>query len=289
MEWIFKTMSNEKKQMIKKKSWSDLVPRLLSALVLLPLTALVLYFGGIWFAILVGAVFAGAYREWEIMVNVKKLSKQSFLIIALVALSAIVFPFTGAFGSLGIIAFACLIVLFSPSSNRLWRIGGLLFFAIVIIAILAMRGTQNLGIVAGVFMATCVWMTDTGAFFTGRLVGGAKLSPEISPSKTWSGAFGGLIVGTLSGLLVWVVATDSPIWIGLLLGATLSLSGQIGDLIESAIKRRFRVKDSSDLIPGHGGIMDRLDSLSIAVLVVFIVGFVHSGDINNIASGFLIW
>jgi len=289
VEWIFKTMSNEKKQMIKKKSWSDLVPRLLSALVLLPLTALVLYFGGIWFAILVGAVFAGAYREWEIMVNVKKLSKQSFLIIALVALSAIVFPFTGAFGSLGIIAFACLIVLFSPSSNRLWRIGGLLFFAIVIIAILAMRGTQNLGIVAGVFMATCVWMTDTGAFFTGRLVGGAKLSPEISPSKTWSGAFGGLIVGTLSGLLVWVVATDSPIWIGLLLGATLSLSGQIGDLIESAIKRRFRVKDSSDLIPGHGGIMDRLDSLSIAVLVVFIVGFVHSGDINNIASGFLIW
>ncbi len=271
------------------RSWSDLAPRLLSALVLLPLTAFILYLGGIWFAALVGLVFAGAYREWEIMVNVKKLSRQGYLIIGLVALSAIAFPISGAIGTLIIIAVACVLVLFSPSSPRLWRIGGLLFFGIVIVAILSMRGDASLGIIAGVFLATCVWMTDTGAFFTGRIIGGAKLSPDISPSKTWSGAFGGLIVGTLSGLIVWVFATDSPVWIGVLLGGLLSLSGQIGDLIESAIKRRFRVKDSSDLIPGHGGIMDRLDSLSIAVLVVFIVGATHSNDITKIANGFLAW
>ncbi len=279
----------DKKPISNPRSWSDLGPRLLSALVLLPLTALVLYLGGIWFALLVGAVFAGAYREWEIMVNVKKISGIGMLITGLIALSAIAFPVAGAAGSMIIIVVASLVALFSPNSPRFWRIGGILFFGVVIIAILSMRGVSNLGIVAGVFLATCVWMTDTGAFFTGRMIGGAKLSPDISPSKTWSGAFGGLVVGTLSGLVVWIVATDSPWWIGVLLGALLSLSGQIGDLIESAIKRRFKVKDSSDLIPGHGGIMDRLDSLSIAVLVVFIVGALHTGDINNIAEGFLLW
>jgi phosphatidate cytidylyltransferase len=285
-------MSDKKNK--KKRSWADLAPRLLSALVLLPLTALILNLGGFWFAILVGLVFAGAFREWEIMVSIKKTSKQGMILIALVALSAVVFPIYGTLGTLAVILLAIALVLFLPSKSqktntRIWRSSGLLFFGIVIVAILSMRGLENLGIVAGVFLATCVWMTDTGAFFTGRLLGGAKLSPDISPSKTWSGAIGGLIVGTLSGLIVWIVATDSPIWIGVLLGASLSLSGQIGDLIESAIKRRFKVKDSSDLIPGHGGIMDRLDSLSLAVLILFTIGAVHSGNIQNIAQGFLIW
>ena len=282
-------MNNDDVNIKKKRKWSDLAPRLISAFVLLPLTAIVLNVGGIWFALLVGAVFAGAYREWEIMVSQKKSSRLGFLLIGLVALSAIAFPISGAFGSLLIIAVAAIIVMFSTKPTKAWRIVGLFFIGLVIIAVLSMRGINNLGIVAGVFLATCVWMTDTGAFFSGRLFGGAKLSPDISPSKTWSGAIGGLVIGSLSGMIVWVFGTSSPWWIGLILAALLSLSGQVGDLIESAVKRRFRVKDSSDLIPGHGGIMDRLDSLSLAVLVLFIVGAIHSGSIENIATGFLVW
>jgi phosphatidate cytidylyltransferase len=86
-------------------------------------------------------------------------------------------------------------------------------------------------------------MTDTGAFFAGRQFGGAKLNPEISPAKTWSGAIGGLITGSLAGLVVWVVATPSPWWIGVAIAATVSIAGQFGDLGESAIKRHFRIKD----------------------------------------------
>jgi phosphatidate cytidylyltransferase len=131
-------------------------------------------------------------------------------------------------------------------------------------------------------------MTDSAAFFTGRQIGGEKLAPEISPSKTWSGALGGLALGTGAGLLVWVVATDSPWWIGLLLSATLSVLGQLGDLSESAIKRHFRIKDSGDIIPGHGGLMDRLDSLTFGVLLVLLVGSLHLG-FGSVAEGLLYW
>src|SRR5690606_29222236 len=103
-----------------------------------------------------------------------------------------------------------------------------------------------------------------------------KLAPDISPSKTWSGAFGGLALGTGAGLLVWIWFTDSPIWIGLILSAAISVLGQAGDLTESAIKRFFRIKDSGDIIPGHGGLMDRLGSVSFGGVVVVIVGPAHA-------------
>jgi phosphatidate cytidylyltransferase len=170
----------------------------------------------------------------------------------------------------------------------LWRLAGLVFFAAVILALLAIRGTGNDGFIAGLFLGVAVWLTDTGAFFTGRVIGGERLAPGISPSKTWSGALGGLALGTLGGLLFWIFVVGSPWWIGGLLAASVSILGQVGDLAESAVKRRFRVKDSGDIIPGHGGLMDRLDSLTFAALLVFAVGLVHAGH-GDIATGFLRW
>ncbi len=128
-------------------------------------------------------------------------------------------------------------------------------------ALLQTHGETSTGIVAMWYLGSVVWLTDTGAFFTGRQIGGEKLAPDISPSKTWSGALGGLSLGTLAGLVVWLAFTHSPWWIGLILSASISILGQVGDLTESAVKRLFRVKDSGDIIPGHGGLMDRLDSL----------------------------
>ena len=271
-----------------RRSWADLGPRVLSAVVLLPLTAASLYFGGYLFAVVVGAVFAGAYREWETMVTLKPLSPFGIVLIAVVFLGGLAFPLWGATASLGVFVVGALIGLAAGGESRFWRAGGVMYFGVVIIAVLAMRGTDSLGIWAGVFLGTVIWLTDTGAFFTGRQIGGEKLAPGISPAKTWSGALGGLALGALSGTAVWHFVTPSAWWIGLLLAIAMSILGQVGDLSESALKRRFRVKDSGDIIPGHGGLMDRLDSVTFGALFLYIVGTLHAGS-SAVAAGFLNW
>jgi phosphatidate cytidylyltransferase len=271
-----------------RRSWSDVGTRFASAIVLIVLTAIALYVGSYLFAAVVGAVYGGAYREWETMVSRAPLSPLGMVLIGLVALSGLVFPLLGAMASLAVIAIACLVAFAMGRDGLPWRIGGLVLFGLLIVSVLSMRGESVAGIWAGVYLGTVVWMTDSAAFFTGRQIGGEKLAPEISPSKTWSGALGGLALGTGAGLLVWVFFTDSPLWIGLLLSAAISVLGQAGDLTESAIKRYFRIKDSGDIIPGHGGLMDRLDSLTFGVLFVAIVGGLHAG-FGSVAEGLLYW
>jgi phosphatidate cytidylyltransferase len=163
-----------------------------------------------------------------------------------------------------------------------------MFLGLVIVAALGMRGTTMDGVLVSVLIGVCIWGTDTGAFFTGRLIGGEKLAPDISPGKTRSGAIGGFVFATVAGTVLWIFFSDSPVWIGAVLAAVASVLGQLGDLAESAIKRRFRVKDSGDLIPGHGGLMDRLDSITFGVIFVFLVGALHGGA-AGIAGGYLHW
>jgi phosphatidate cytidylyltransferase len=271
-----------------RRSWADVGPRLASAFVLIALTAASLYLGGIWFVLVVSAVFAGCYREWETMVSRQPITPKGIAIVGLVALSGLVFPFMGPLWSLGAVAIACGFALTMGRGEILWRIAGIVLFSALILAALLMRGTGSAGIVAGVFLGTCVWMTDSAAFFTGRQIGGEKLAPAISPSKTWSGALGGLALGTIAGVSVWMVLTPSPWWIGLIVAASISVLGQVGDLTESSIKRWFRIKDSGDIIPGHGGLMDRLDSLTFGLFLVVIIGATHQG-FGSVAEGLLHW
>ena len=272
----------------RRRLWADLGPRLASAAVLIALTATALYVGSYLFAAVVGGVFGGAYREWETMVSRAPLTPVGMVLIGLVALSGLIFPLAGALGSAAVIAVACAIVLAMRGEGMWWRVLGLVVYGAIIIAALTMRGTGMAGVWAGVYLGTVVWMTDSAAFFTGRQIGGEKLAPDISPSKTWSGALGGLALGVGAGMLVWIVVTDSPWWIGLVLSIAISVLGQAGDLSESAIKRHFRIKDSGDIIPGHGGLMDRLDSLTFGVLLVVIVGGLHAG-FGSVAEGLLHW
>jgi phosphatidate cytidylyltransferase len=272
----------------RRRSWADLGPRFASALVLIALTATALYIGTYVFAAVVGAVFAGAYREWETMVSRAPLTPPGIALIGLGAVSGLVYPLFGPLGSIAVIGLACVVAVAMRGEGVLWRILGLVVFGAIIIAAIAMRGDTLTGVWAGVYLGTVVWMTDSAAFFTGRQIGGEKLAPDISPSKTWSGALGGLALGTGAGLLVWIIVTDSPWWIGLVLSATISVLGQLGDLSESAIKRHFRIKDSGDIIPGHGGLMDRLDSLTFGVLLVLLVGALHAGY-GAVAEGLLYW
>lgn len=271
-----------------RRSWADVGPRFASAMVLIVLTATALYVGSYLFAAVVGAVYGGAYREWETMVSRAPLTPMGWVLIALVGLSGLLFTVFGPLGSASAILLACILAGTMEREHLVWRLAGLVLFGLLISAILTMRGTDGAGIWAGVYLGTVVWMTDSAAFFTGRQIGGEKLAPDISPSKTWSGALGGLALGTGAGLLVWLWGTESPIWIGLLLSAAISVLGQVGDLTESAIKRYFRIKDSGDIIPGHGGLMDRLDSLTFGVFLVVIVGGLHAG-FGSVATGLLHW
>jgi len=260
----------------------------MSAIVLIAVTGGALWLGGYVFAAVVGAVFAGAYREWETMVTLAPLSPFGMALVGLLATAALVFPWLGAMATFAVVALAGLAALVVGGGSALWRLAGLGFFGLVIVAVLSLRGTGFEGVLAGLYLGTVVWSTDTGAFFTGRQVGGERLAPGISPGKTWSGALGGFAAGVIFGTLLWVLFTDSPWWIGLLLSGVLSILGQLGDLSESAIKRRFRVKDSGDIIPGHGGLMDRLDSLCFSVIFLCAVGILHAGH-GAVAAGVLFW
>jgi phosphatidate cytidylyltransferase len=259
-----------------------------SALVLVAVTLTTLFIGGYVFAAVVSAIFAGVYREWDTMVTRRPLSRSGMILIALVAISGLVFPAFGPVATLSIIGLAALVALAMRGEAAIWRAGGLIFIGLVLLAVLVMRGAGSMGIWAGLFLGTVVWMTDSAAFFTGRQVGGEKLAPGISPSKTWSGALGGLALGSIAGLVVWIVVTDSPWWIGLGFAISISILGQLGDLCESAVKRHFRIKDSGDIIPGHGGLMDRLDSLTLSVLFVTLVGLAHAG-VGDVATGLMVW
>jgi phosphatidate cytidylyltransferase len=274
--------------LINPRSWTDLGPRFGSALVLIALVLVSLWLGGYVFAIVVGGVFAGCYREWETMVTLKPLSVPGMALIGAVFLSALVFPAFGAMATLGVVVLAAMAALVLEGDSAGWRAVGLIFFGIVLACTLSVRGTDTDGILAGVFLGVAVWVTDTGAFFVGRQLGGEKLAPDISPGKTRSGAIGGFVVAVVVATIVWHFISPAPLWVGALLAATCSILGQVGDLSESALKRRFRIKDSGDIIPGHGGLMDRLDSLTFAVIFLFLVGLAHSGG-QHIAAGILNW
>lgn len=269
-------------------SWTDLGPRLISAAILVVVIATGLYFGGYVFAGLAAIVFGLTYREWEQMVTLKPLAPFGMVLIGLLAIAAVTYPLFGPSGVVALIAVAMLVSTFGDRAVMPWRIGGLAFFGLVLVAVLGMRGLGTAGLVAGWYLGIVIALNDTGAYFVGRVIGGPKLAPMISPAKTWSGSIGGWVIGTLAGLVYWVLFVHSAWPIGLGLSALLGLVGQAGDLTESAIKRVFRIKDSGDIIPGHGGFMDRLDSVTFGVVLLFLIGLVHGG-IGNVAGGFLYW
>jgi phosphatidate cytidylyltransferase len=131
-----------------------------------------------------------------------------------------------------------------------------------------------------------VWATDTFAYFAGRMFGGPKLAPVLSPKKTWSGLIGGMVGAAIVSSVY--AATWFPSWIALaVVAAALAVVAQIGDIFESALKRNYGVKDSGYLIPGHGGVLDRVDGLVAVAAVAAIVGFARHS--NGLAEGLLLW
>ena len=173
------------------------------------------------------------------------------------------------------LALAVVLAIAPDGESRRKAALGLVCAAVVALVPTALRDDPAIGVVGPAWMFAVVWSTDIVAYVTGRTLGGPKLLPRVSPKKTWSGALGGLAGGTLAGLAVVLVARDhgwrdlaaAPLPLVALLSAAASLVSQAGDLYESALKRRCGVKDSGRSIPGHGGVMDRLDGFfTVAVL-----------------------
>ena len=170
----------------------------------------------------------------------------------------------------------------------LWMVAGFGYAGIMLAAPAILRADAGLGLLAILLLFAIVWTTDILGYFAGRAFGGPKLWPAISPKKTWSGA----IAGTLGAAIVAVVVTHL---FGASNGGTvaavallLSVVAQLGDLLESWIKRKFGAKDASHLIPGHGGLMDRLDGFWAAALIGCLIGVLRGG-FDGAARGLLIW
>jgi phosphatidate cytidylyltransferase len=172
--------------------------------------------------------------------------------------------------------------------NPAWALAGVVYSALLFLAPFILRSDPTFGVAAILALFAIVWTTDIAGYFAGRAIGGPKLAPSISPKKTWSGAIAGL-VGSMIVIAIGAKFLVSTNAIALLLvAALLSVVSQAGDLGESALKRRFNVKDSSQVIPGHGGVMDRLDGFWAAALCGALIGMARGG-LTEPARGLLIW
>ena len=169
-----------------------------------------------------------------------------------------------------------------------WIIAGIGYAGVMLAAPMVLRADETYGFLAMVLLFAIVWTTDILGYFAGKAIGGPKLLPAISPKKTWSGAIAGalgaMLVAVLVGRLFGTFNAAAIAIIALL----LSVVAQLGDLLESWVKRRFGAKDASHLIPGHGGVMDRLDGFWAAALVGCLIGLLRGG-FDAPARGLLIW
>jgi phosphatidate cytidylyltransferase len=175
-----------------------------------------------------------------------------------------------------------------PPGRRGWAAAGVVYAGIALIAPLVLRRDSELGLLAMLFLFAVVWSTDILGYFVGRAIGGPRLAPRISPKKTWSGACSGAFGALAAGIAVVYVAGDTALLPAACVAFVLSIASQAGDLFESAVKRRFGVKDASHLIPGHGGLMDRLDGFITASGVAALVGIMRGG-LDASARGLLSW
>ncbi len=271
--------------------------RVASALVLAPVAIAAAYVGGWLFVCLCAVVAAVVLCEWMALVaggtdprivgpGLAALAMAMALLgegHAGAAIGAIVVGAIAAAG--GIAAWPRQ---YPAAKSAFWGSAGVVYGGAVLLGPAILRADPELGFAALLFLFAIVWATDIFAYLVGRALGGRLLWPELSPKKTWSGAIGGLIGGVVAGTLVaYASAGTGPLAAGVL-ALVLSIVAQGGDLFESAVKRRFGAKDASHLIPGHGGVMDRLDGFLVAASAAVVIGCMHQ-NLAAPAQGLLVW
>jgi phosphatidate cytidylyltransferase len=273
----------------KPLSASNLALRVLSAVVLAPLALFTAYLGDWPFALFWGAAALAVLWEWITLVvgpAYRLMFSSCGAALAIAGFLAWLGRPTAALLIIGLGGLAAAI--FAPPERRLWVTIGIGYAGALLLAPIFLRADQTFGFAVIVLLFAIVWSTDIFGYFAGRAFGGPKLLPAVSPKKTWSGAIAGTVGAMIVALLVanWFGSFSKPAV--LLIALFLSVLAQAGDLLESWVKRQFGAKDSGQLIPGHGGVMDRLDGFWAAAVAGCVIGLLRGG-FDGPARGLLLW
>ncbi len=270
----------------KSGQYAELPLRIASALVLAGFALFCTWMGGDTFRLLAVVLSVIIFAEFRSLVkamlpNRVAITAFGFLFLLIGAYFA-GRPETGLIiGAIGVMALGIWEWMIRRS---VWGATALLYAGLPFVALTDMRAGAN-GLFIILFVFACVWGADTFAYFTGKTFGGPKLAPSISPNKTWSGFLGGFAGAILVSIVVDVgfghAVTAGPI----LLAVILAFTSQIGDLFESWVKRRFGQKDSGRIIPGHGGLLDRIDGLIFAIATAWLLAIVIAGGLEADLSG----
>jgi phosphatidate cytidylyltransferase len=265
----------------------NLVMRVIAALILAPLAIAIAYAGGWLWILLVTLAVIGLYVEWLTIVGLAREMPVVVSGIAALAVAGLCLAIGRIDAAFVVLAIGLAAVALLTRERRNWTAAGFFYAAAAEMASVLVRLDSVKGFVALIFVLLIVWVTDIGGYFAGRGIGGPKLWPRVSPKKTWAGAAGGFVasLAVAFGFAAFDLGKTGAL---LLLSAVLSVVSQLGDLFESAVKRRFGVKDSSHIIPGHGGLLDRLDGFVAAIIVAAIFGFLRGGA-DGVGRGLMVW
>ena len=265
----------------------NLVMRVAAALVLAPVAIAIAYAGGFLWTVLVTLAVIGLYVEWLMIVGLARQMRVVACGVVALAAAGLCLLAGRMDASLAVLVIGLVATALISPERRNWAAAGFFYAGAAQIASVLVRLDSAKGFLALMFVFLIVWVTDIGGYFAGRGIGGPKLWPRVSPKKTWAGAIGGFVasLAVACGFAAFDLGKAGPL---LLLGAALSVVSQCGDLFESAVKRWFGVKDSSHIIPGHGGLMDRLDGFVAAVVVAAIFGLLRGGA-DGVGRGLVVW
>ncbi|MGI9481841.1 MAG: phosphatidate cytidylyltransferase [Hyphomicrobiales bacterium] len=273
--------------------WRDLSLRAGAALVLVPIVILCVYLGGIaYLVLLILAAFQMALEWCKLVFPEERRPVQTML--HLLTVLGVLLGLIWANPLVSLICFgagwgASTILARGLEANHYpWALLGIPYLILPIASLYVLRADPGYGLMAVIWVLVVIWATDTGAYFAGKTIGGPKLSPRFSPKKTWSGLAGGALLAALAGAGVANYFNIVPFGALALLAAFVAVVSQGGDIFESAMKRNFGVKDSGTILPGHGGILDRVDGLIFAAVLCAGIGVMRAG-IERAGAGLLVW
>lgn len=262
-----------------KAQHSELALRVVSALVMITVTLLVTWLGGLWFSAFFALISLQIFNEFRRLVA--GACDARILLAAGAGLVAALLAWHAGGPAVGVVLAAVSVLALATAelatTRGVWAAAGFGYAYVPFLAMASLRGAEPAGLLAILYLFACVWATDTFAYFAGRRFGGPKLAPRISPKKTWSGFAGGLAGALAVSFAVLSIAGEAPIAMAAFVAIALSLACQAGDLFESWVKRRFGRKDSGAIIPGHGGVLDRVDGLIFAAAAAWLCGLASGG------------
>ena len=271
----------------KKTVFGNFFKRVIAAIILAPLCVWSVIQGGYAFLFVTGiCAIIGAF-EWSFMVTRGHQKWKRYFLSILMCIGGIVAVYAGKYGMEMVFAISFCFGGFFWVLGQGFRIHplslafGAVYTSLPFGAFVFLREFSSNSQILMFAIFAIVWGTDTAGYLAGKAYGGPLLAPKNSPNKTWTGAIGGVIYAGLAGAAA-ANLTQSPLWFWLIWSVFLSIAAQQGDLLESMFKRKFGIKDMSNIIPGHGGLLDRLDGLMAAITVAAFFSLFFPGLIQKL-------